>query len=87
MLESGLTPQQRSLRARMAAHAMHSKHDSRETSAAGRNAFLARFEHEVDPDGVLSPIERKRRAEHALKAHMAKLALKSARARAKGRAA
>lgn len=80
---SPLTPQQRSLRARIAAHAMHAQHDSRETSKPGRDAFRARFEREVDPDGTLPPAERKRRAEHALRAHMQGLALKSARARRK----
>lgn len=78
-----LTPEQRSLRARIAAHAMHSKHDSRDTSAAGRAAFLARFEAEVDPEGVLPAAERTRRAEHARKAYFARLALKSAKARRK----
>lgn len=84
---SSLTPEQRSLRARMAAHSMHAKHDSRQTSEPGRATFLARFERQVDPDGTLPALERKRRAEHALRAHMQGLALKSARARAKGRAA
>ena len=48
---------------------------------AGRVAFLDRFEREVDPDGVLDITERQRRAEHAKKAHFARLALASARAR------
>jgi hypothetical protein len=46
-----------------------------------RQAFLDRFEREVDPDGTLPPAERARRAEHARKAYFAKLALKSAQAR------
>lgn len=74
-----LTPAQRVLRARMGAHAQHAKHDPHETTAAARSAFLARFEREVDPDGILPPDERARRAEHALKAHMAGLALRSSR--------
>ena len=81
MSKDTLSPAQRSLRARMAAHAMHAQHDSRQTSAAGRAAFLARFENEVDPDGILSPDERARRAAHARKAYFTKLALASARAR------
>lgn len=84
MPASRLTPSERSLRARLAAHAMHAQHDSRETSRAGRAAFLERFEREVDPEGILSEAERKRRAEHARRAYMAKLALKSARARRQG---
>jgi hypothetical protein len=38
-----------------------------------RQAFLKRFEREVDPDGKLPPDERRRRAEHALRAHMLRL--------------
>ena len=52
-----------------------------ERTRAGRVAFLDRFEREVDPNGTLSPDERKRRADHAKKAYFAGLALKSARAR------
>jgi hypothetical protein len=37
---------ERSLRARLAAYAMHAAHDSRETTTNGRAAFLARFERE-----------------------------------------
>jgi hypothetical protein len=81
----GLSPEQRSLRARMAAHAMHAQNDSRETSAKGRAAFLSRFENQVDPDGVLSLAERTRRAEHARKAYFAALALKSSKARSKAK--
>ncbi len=77
-----LTPQQRSLRARLAAHAMHAKHDSRDTTAKGREAFLGKFLDEVDPDRVLPEAERNRRAEHARKAHFTRLALLSAKARA-----
>ena len=38
-----------------------------------REAFLKSFEREVDPDGKLPPEERRRRAEHALRAHMLSL--------------
>ncbi len=62
----------------MAAHSMHAKHDSKAVTAAARKGFMARFEREVDPDGVLPPEERLRRAQHAMKAHMLHLAHKSA---------
>jgi hypothetical protein len=78
-----LTPEQRSLRARIAAHAMHARNDSRQTSDAGRKAFLVGFERQVDPEGVLPIAERQRRAEHARKAYFTRLALKSSRARRK----
>lgn len=71
----------RRLRARAAAYAMHAKNDSRETSRPGREAFLARFECEVDPDGTLDPDERVRRALAARRAYFTRLAARSAAAR------
>jgi hypothetical protein len=41
----------------------------------------------VDPDGTLPIDERARRAEHAMKAHMARLSLKAAMKRRKPRRA
>lgn len=78
-----LTPSQRSQRARAAALKMHSLHDARETTRKARQTFLKSFETLVDPDGVLAPDERARRAESAHRAHMASLALKSSTRRAK----
>jgi hypothetical protein len=73
----------RVLRARMAAYALHAQiSDETEHTAPGRAAFLSRFEREVDPEGVLDPEERARRAEHAKKAYFLKLALASRKARA-----
>jgi 8-oxo-dGTP diphosphatase len=43
--------------------------------------FTDRFERQVDPDGVLEPTERARRAQSARKAFFMRLALKSAQAR------
>lgn len=77
-----LTPAERTLRARMAAHTLHARvADPAAHTAPARRAFLDRFEREVDPDGVLSVAERTRRTEHARKAYFARLALSSARAR------
>ena len=76
-----LTPEQRSLRARLAAHTLHSRVDPVAPTAPAREAFLARFETEVDPEGVLPEAERLRRADHARKAYFTGLALKSAKAR------
>ena len=68
----------------MAAHAMWAKTEDRTArTAAARDAFLDRFEREVDPDGVLDPQERSRRADSARKAHMTRLAYLSSVARAK----
>lgn len=76
-----MTPEQRSLHARMAAHKLHAGRDSREITAPARAAFLARFEDQVDPDRKLRPEERARRAEHARKAYFTELALRSSKAR------
>lgn len=76
-----LTPSERSLRAKLAAHTLHASVDSRAHTEPGRAAFLARFEKQVDPQGVLSPEERSRRAEQAKRAYFARLALKSSKAR------
>lgn len=65
---------------------MHARHDSRLTSAPARAASPANtsyFERQVDPDGILPDDERRRRAEHAKKAHFGRLALASARARSR----
>ena len=74
-----LTPEQRSLRARAAAHALHAQGGTNTGPATA--ASLARFERQVDPDGVLDPVERVRRAAHARKSYMTALALKASRAR------
>lgn len=70
------------MRGRIGAFALHSRHDSRETSAPGRAAAERRFLDLVDPDRELDEGERLRRAEHARRMHMAQLALASARKRA-----
>ena len=78
----------RVLRARIAAHMLHAQiTDPAEHTAPARAAFLSRFEREVDPDGILDPQERARRADHAKKAYFLKLALASRKARAAKRRA
>jgi hypothetical protein len=77
----------RSLVGRIGAHALHATHDSTELTAAARSRFLASFIDKVDPDRALSEPERLKRAEHALRQHMTRLALKSAKARAARKAA
>ena len=47
----------------------------------GRRAAAAKFEQQVDPEGILTPVERAKRAENLRKAHMQRLALKSAQVR------
>ncbi len=78
-----ITPDQAVLYGRIGAHVAHARHGGKQMTAAARKGFLARFEREVDPDGTLPPEERTRRAEHALRAHMARLAAKSAAKRSR----
>lgn len=64
----------RSEAAKVAAHTRWSKEPDRaKATRAGTSAFLARFERLVDPDGVLSPDERAKRARNALSAHMTRI--------------
>ena len=76
----------RTLIARLAAHlSWAATADRRGRTLAAREAAFARFERQVDPEGVLTVDERAVRAEHARKAYFQALALKSARARRNGR--
>ena len=77
---------QRSLVSTIGAHALHSQYDSRELTKNARAASpgsLGYWEREVDPEALLDPTERARRAEHARKAYFARLALASVKARRK----
>jgi hypothetical protein len=77
-----LNPKQRSRRARIAAHASWANTADRQGRTAPATAsFLARFEKQVDPLGVLDAETRGKMAEHARRAYMLQLAEKSARAR------
>ena len=80
-MPSSLTPSERSLRARLAAHALHAQYDSRELTRPGRDKFEQRFIDEVDPERMLPEAERQRRVDHARKAYFTRLAMKSAQAR------
>jgi hypothetical protein len=77
-----LSPDERSLRGRIGAHTVHALHDSRELTANARAGFQARFLRQVDEASPgLPEAERLRRAEHLLRAHMQRLALRSSKAR------
>jgi hypothetical protein len=72
----------RQRRARIAAYDSWAKTvDRTKRTAAGRQAALDRFQRQVDPEGVLSPEEREKRAEAARKAHFARMADRSVKAR------
>lgn len=53
--------------------------DRKVPTRPARAAFLARFERQVDPDNLLSPHERRLRAESAKRAYFQASALKSAK--------
>jgi len=85
-----MTPAQRVLRAKVAAHTSWAGTANRvERTSAARQAANDRFAKQVDPDGVLSPEERALRAQSARRAHFSQMAMKSSKARsakARGRA-
>lgn len=76
-----LSPEERTLRARMGAYRLHALYDPKETTKKARAAFAARFDRQVDPDGVLPPTERARRADAARRAYFTELQLRSSRSR------
>lgn len=73
-------PNDMALRSRIGAYCLHATHDPRTATARARAAFLSRFQTEVDPNGVLGPRERKRRAMASRRASFARLAMQSAHA-------
>lgn len=78
-----MNAEERTLRARLGAYTSWANTaDPSARTAAARKAARERFEKEVDPDGLLPPDERARRAEHARKAFYARIQLKSAQRRA-----
>ena len=76
------TRAERVLVAKLAAHTSWANTPDRAArTAPARAALDARFERQVDPDRVLTPAERGRRAASARQAYYAGLALRSAQAR------
>lgn len=85
-MPDSLTPEQRSLRGRMGAYRRWAGADPVAGTEAARAAGPgsdAYWERKVDPDGALPDAERTRRAVAAKRAHFAKLALASSRARSR----
>lgn len=79
-----MTPEQKSLHMSAAAHASWANTGDRTArTAKARAAAEKRFELIVDPEGKLPEHERMKRAESARKAHYAKMAIASAKARRK----
>ena len=78
-------PSLMALRGRIGGHATASRHDSKQLTSTARAVFRESFDKVVDPDGLLAPEERARRAAHARSEHFSRLAYLSAAAR-RGRA-
>jgi hypothetical protein len=79
-----LTPEQRSQRARLAAHSRWAvERDRRAATAAARAKAMKRFEREVDPNGELDPVTRAKLAESAKSAYFSRLAFESSKARSR----
>lgn len=72
-----MTPQEKKTGARIGAYSLHAQ--GKTNVGPAQKGFMAKFERQVDPEGVLSPEERAKRAEAARKAHMAAIRLKSQR--------
>jgi hypothetical protein len=78
-----MTPEQRRLRAQIAANARWSRPFAHEDqAAAARAAMLARYQREADPDGVLLPDKLARLAKAKAREHSARLNAANARKRA-----
>jgi hypothetical protein len=76
------------LRGRIGAYARWARtQDRRAATKPAHDAFMARFEREVDPDGRLDPVERARRAQFAMRAYMATLSRRRVLTRRRKRSA
>jgi uncharacterized membrane protein len=83
--QTSLTPEQRTLRAQVAANTRWARPGERQRHGDKiSEARLRHHEARVDPEGVLEPAERRKLAQNSLRAEMARLALRSSRARKRG---
>lgn len=77
-----MTPEERALRARLAAHTSWAATSDRAArTASARRAFRDRFADMVDPNHELPESERQERAESARRAFYVSMAYRSAQAR------
>jgi hypothetical protein len=79
----GLNKEQRRQRGRIGGFRNAALNDPKQYTQAARRGFWTRFLNEVDPERTLPVAERERRAQAALRAHMTRLAYKSARKRSR----
>lgn len=77
-----LSPEQRVLRARIAAHSRWAQENPAVNAARGQQGLRARFDRQArEAEPGLTDAEYERRGEHLYKQHMARLALASSKAR------
>lgn len=69
------TPEERRTFATLGAYTRLASTDTREMTVKARQAFTDSWLRKADPDGVLPPDERARRAEALRKAHYARMSL------------
>ncbi len=82
MTDLGMTPAERTLRAKIAAHKSWAATPNRAArTEAARKASYDRFEKIVDPEGVLPPHVRRQLADSERRAHFVKMALRSAQSK------
>jgi hypothetical protein len=76
------TPAERANHSRTASHVRWAREEDRtKATAPARAGLQAKFERQVDPNGVLDPVERAKRAESLRKAYYADLTRRSIKAR------
>lgn len=80
-MSKSLTPEQRTLRAKLAAHASHKNHSGSDRVKAANDARFQKYVDQVDPHRKLPEAERLRRAKQAEKEEMTRLAFLSSKAR------
>ena len=77
-----MTPEERRRTRRIAALERWAREPNRTAATApARDGFTRKLEHQADPEQVLPPHERARRAEQLRQAHMERMAQAASRAR------
>ena len=82
-----MTAAERAAWGRVGGLTAQARHGGQAMTAPARAGFRTKWERAVDPEGVLDPRERAARADRAQRAHMLRLAIASAAARAAKRRA
>lgn len=81
---TNLSPEERKLRAKIAGNESWAKTKNRtKRTQRARDTFRESFQDVVDPEHLLDPVERAKAGEAGYRAHMARLAFKSSKARRK----